>query len=570
MHPYLLIPVITLLASCVVGSGSVARDLAYRPNRVVAAVMACTGAWAVLEIAYTLAPDPEAALRLCRLLGFVYLPLAPLVLELLFRLELLDDARTYLRVRVPLWVATGAVAVAHAVTPWFLSAVVPTDYGWRYVFGPAFWPGVTATIGGCALAALRLMRTSGTDRSHGEAGGLRQLGAAIWVPIVGACLTDVGLPALGLDGPRLAAPSIVLSAGALWVGSLSSGRPDLGAGTLAREFLDRLPDGVAIVRGDGRVRSANERLARILRSEPDSLLGRHVDEWLSVLPSDGDAEVRELRIDTSEGPVAIALWHTPILDLQGAPIGRVVVVRDQQALVELRRRLVGAGQMAALGELAAGIAHEVNNPVAYVIANLNHLRRCLEVIDKALPPDRPGLAAEQRSVDECLVALERMVEFVGEVRSLAYPGGGPRVLCDVNELVEGTLRLAGPKLGGAEPVDFEPSTLTEVRCAPLELKHALLSVLLAAVQEVGEAGGIRIRTAAGERGPEIRLELDRRLDAASLVGEAEMLLAPEPGGRLPGLLIPRHILRQQGGQIRVDRAGAGATRIVVELPGSEP
>ncbi|HKJ24044.1 MAG TPA: PAS domain-containing protein [Myxococcota bacterium] len=560
MHPFLLIPLLTLICSCVVASGTVARDADYRPNHVVAWVMACTGLWSVLDIACSLQTDAGAALRIVRLLGFAYLPLAPLALELLARLGLID-AVVWGRTRRFLWAGVAVVAVAHATTPFFIDAVRPAPSGWRYHFGPAFWPGLLLAIGGCAATAVRLMSASDADSDR----NLRPLGVILWLPMAVASLTDVALPALELDGPHLGAASIVFTAGLLWLGVFSAGSRDPASGTLARQLLDELPDGVAILRIDGTLRSANARLARILGRGLDGLIGRPASAWLGDDEGTRLREVREMSVDGPFGPRPVAVWESLILDRQDVPIGRVLVVRDQGAVMKLREQLVTAGQLSALGDLAAGIAHEVNNPLAFVLANLNELRRESEALGKldAASPAR-ALAETAPRIDACIASLGRVVGFVAEVRSFAHQGTGAPILFQVNELVASALRLAAPRLRDQHVVSFEPGELPELRCAPQELKHALLSLLLAVGQEGRERGHIHVRTGATDDGVFVEVETDAPLGERTAFDGAELLLAPGRGAGA-SLLIPGHMVRRQGGNLRAEPTATGGARVRIDL-----
>src|SRR4029450_1652819 len=82
----------------------------------------------------------------------------------------------------------------------------------------------------------------------------------------------------------------------------------------------------------------------------------------------------ECELVTAAGSVPIALSTTPLRDKRGALLGMVLVVRDQREVATLRTRLITSARLAAVGQLAAGIAHEINNPLAYIGANLRALR----------------------------------------------------------------------------------------------------------------------------------------------------------------------------------------------------
>ena len=150
----------------------------------------------------------------------------------------------------------------------------------------------------------------------------------------------------------------------------------LAPGTFASEILATLRDGVALVRHDGLIRSANASLARLCGCGEDELIGRAIADFLPEYPRIADQEVEEYEcqlVADPEQPIAISLSSSFILDRLGDRVGQVLAVRDLREVTALRSRLIMSGRLAAVGELAAGIAHEINNPIAFVQSNLNQL-----------------------------------------------------------------------------------------------------------------------------------------------------------------------------------------------------
>jgi len=575
VHPSAFIPLIAATGAVALASAILARDPGSRANWLAAGSMACTGWWAFCELAASLSTRPEVALVWLRAAGPALLLLGPLLLDVLR--EFRPDLRCRLRRPVLVaYAAGGLLGVLHAATPWVLADVQRTGAGWSPQAGPLFPPavlvGALLPAAAAVLLAQRRPRAPGASASA-PAPASRWLGRLVAATVAAAVVTDVVLPQLGWHVPRLGSLVATGAGGAAWLVALRVDSVSLTASGFAREILEALPDGVAIVRGDGTVRAANGRLAVLSGRSRRDLVGLP----LSALLGDASAELdvpqppREtwLRV-AGGGLLPVAVSSSLLRDRQGYALGVVAAIRDQREVVALRRRLVTAGRLAAVGELAAGIAHEVNNPVAYIRANLGLLERdAADLADK--PGDRDGrqaAAAVRELAGRCLRRLDRVTSLVREVRGFSHGGGEAPRVTDVGDLLEGALRLAAHRLREREVAwRREPAPL--VRGVEQELKQLLLDVLLACADAAGEKGGLRIDS--GPCGTGVRIAFERDGGGAD-AGDVRTSLDPlvqssgEPSAAGLGLSTSWQIARQHGGRLEIlPRPGAGAA-VEVWLP----
>ncbi|UCE85777.1 MAG: response regulator [Deltaproteobacteria bacterium] len=273
----------------------------------------------------------------------------------------------------------------------------------------------------------------------------------------------------------------------------------------------------------------------------------------------------------------------------------------ETALRELREtevQLVQSERLAAVGELAAGIAHEVNNPVNFAVNSLDALRSRVEdvcsmlgQISKLDPNDAVGWEAGVREVEqvraslgfESLVGelhelvgivsegLGRTHRLVGDLRDFAGPGGGEDASADVREGLMATLRLMQHALREAEirvETEIAPD-LPAVRGSPAGVNQVFLNLLKNSADALQAPGGT-VRVSARRDGGDVVIEVVD--DGPGIDPEvAETLFEPfvttkEAGkGTGLGLSVCRRIVSAMGGSLELKPSEVGA-HFEVRLP----
>jgi PAS domain S-box-containing protein len=222
-----------------------------------------------------------------------------------------------------------------------------------------------------------------------------------------------------------------------------------------RKVIESIPDGVAIHR-QGWLVWANQSLAdALLYATPDELVGRYfldfvhpmdrerVEGFLGRLDELGElppAGVRLLlRADGSE--LLVEVVPAQLGHFEGKP-ANLVVVRDITERRRFHDQMMLTDRLASVGTMAAGVAHEINNPLAYAMLSLEIAQRELSALSG--PPE------SQRRVREAVEAAEqglgRVRDVVKDVRSLAQADHEGIAPVDVRELLEEVLRLAGKEI----------------------------------------------------------------------------------------------------------------------------
>ncbi len=398
--------------------------------------------------------------------------------------------------------------------------------------------------------------------------------------------------------------------------------PARNAGTLGRHaeaILRNLNTALLVVDTGGQVSGANPPAAAILGEAVEGLPGRVVWDWFPDTPRDELPFARSLRegarvcgaeltLTRRDGQrVPIGVSSGPLLEADGSPLGAVATFQDLSGIRRLQRQVLHAEKMASIGRLAAGVAHEINNPMGFIHANLFQLeeyladlRRLWEAVaelrqaagasvDARLRDARGRLDALARQVDadfllgdaakavrESLEGAERIRHIVQDLRVFADPHEGEPVPADLNRVLDATARIVWPTLKHTVVLRKEYGELPLVRCRPTQLQQVFMNLLVNAHQAIQE----RLRTEAGQGEIVLRTEpvpegvrvavSDDGIGLPPGPGERvfEPFFTTRPAGEGPGLGLSAayDVVRRHGGTLRAEGRPGGGCTFEVRLP----
>jgi signal transduction histidine kinase len=296
----------------------------------------------------------------------------------------------------------------------------------------------------------------------------------------------------------------------------------------------------------------------------------------------------------------VALSSATTIALVGRHIANTLWEREfrarqelQQALNELQttqRQLVQSEKMAAMGRLIAGVAHELNNPLSVIAANLRPLERAAETLAQdtkngKLDSSDAACQTIARSVELLHRGVERAAAVIRNLRQYSAASRGHYTFTDLNAVVEMTVALVATKVREkAVTIHHEYGTLASVRCDAQSLSQVFVNVLENACDAVAPSGNIWVRT---ETIPERATQAFPQEGGASVVitvrddgpgippEHLSKLFDPffttkPPGtGMGLGLAIARRIVEDHGGQIEVANGSPGAI-VSITLPAIPP
>ncbi|MFN8545397.1 MAG: ATP-binding protein [Candidatus Binatia bacterium] len=267
-----------------------------------------------------------------------------------------------------------------------------------------------------------------------------------------------------------------------------------------------------------------------------------------------------------------ALAHQAAIALANAASYEALVALNaelEERVQERTAQLAQSEKMASLGRLVAGVAHEINNPVSFIAANIAPLRRRLQRVAER-PEDAPRVLAEVTEIVDVMArGAERTAAIVRDLRSFSRLGEATRKAVDLHEGLEVSLRLLEPRWRDRITIERDYGTLPAVECDPGQINQVFMNVLANACDAIAGAGTIRVTTRAGadevsvtiaDDGPGMTPEVQARLFEPFFttkdVGQGTGL----------GLAISHGVVAAHGGRIEVESAPGAGSRFRIVLP----
>jgi two-component system NtrC family sensor kinase len=239
-------------------------------------------------------------------------------------------------------------------------------------------------------------------------------------------------------------------------------------------------------------------------------------------------------------------------------------------LTDAQAKLVQAAKMASLGELVAGIAHEINNPLAFILAHQGTVERLLG----EMPLSEPDLASRsiekaRSRVGSMRLGLVRIQELVLNLRKFSRLDEGERALVNVPEAIETVLALIQHKLGERIAVERILEGRPEIHCTPALLNQVVMNILGNAADAMPEGGTIRVATRSAEDLDEIRISDTGPgipEDLREKIFEPFFTTKPVGAGTGLGLAIAYSVVQAHSGSLTVETAPGGGACFVIGIP----
>jgi PAS domain S-box-containing protein len=367
------------------------------------------------------------------------------------------------------------------------------------------------------------------------------------------------------------------------------------------------PDAIVLMRfDDGLVIDVNEAFSRLTGFAYGDAVGKSSHE-LGVL---GNLEAREMimrrieadgqiddfvfELERKDGPSLVCTLTCQVLSVGGESC-ILAVLRDVTELRRMQEVMVQTEKMISVGGIAAGVAHEINNPLGIIMASVQNLAQRTRAdfpknvdvarkigLDMALLDQYMQLRGVPGFIATIQNSTMRAAEIIRHMLDFSRRSESKRAVCQLRAIVDRALALAGSDYDLKKEFDFKririvrecDDELPEINCTETEIEQVVLNLLRNAAQALAAARSsdpvivVRIMNAGSvvvleveDNGPGMTAEIQRR------VFEPFFTTKPPGVGTGLGLSVSYFIVtRNHGGRMRVESSPGRGAKFVIELP----
>lgn len=287
----------------------------------------------------------------------------------------------------------------------------------------------------------------------------------------------------------------------------------------------------------------------------------------------------------------LLLQHEALLksELQYKQLSEELESRVQaqvKIIKQAERQLYQAEKMASVGQLAAGVAHEINNPIGFIRSNLGTAKAYVQNFSQLAPLIKSGVVDQLAAVwnegdmdfvledfssllNESISGADRVARIVADLKGFSNIDHTEEEVISINDCITSVCNVAASRIPAGVHVVMQLEQTPPLRCRPGHLNQVFLNLLLNALQAVGEQGKIRIRTESITG-----VILVHVIDTGIGITEENMLRIFDPfftthdvgHGTGLGLTVCRDIVQAHGGSIVVESKKNEGSHFTVYLP----
>lgn len=327
-----------------------------------------------------------------------------------------------------------------------------------------------------------------------------------------------------------------------------------------RAVIEHSPDAIVVHRA-GSVLYANREAERLFgAAHPGALRGLALKKFLPASALGGHGEARLAGPAGQERTLEVT--SVP-LTFEGGP-ATLQVMRDVSEERRLTERMMLVDRMVAIGTLAAGVGHEINNPLVYIINNLDYTRTTLPGIVGSLasPQEASRARAQLGEIDaalsDALEGAQRVRSIVRDLSQFARSAEQDAARVDLEQVVDRALELVSTSIAERARLMRELEAKQSPWASPQRVSHVLLNLLHNAVEAIppGDPPGHEVRIRSYDEGERVVLEVSDTgagipADTLPRVFDPFFTTRAVGKGRGLGLSVAQSMARGMGGELSV-------------------
>jgi two-component system sensor histidine kinase PilS (NtrC family) len=344
---------------------------------------------------------------------------------------------------------------------------------------------------------------------------------------------------------------------------------------LHRSIIESVDTGILTINLNGQIKSFNRAATEItglffreIENRKLSDIFLHSPPLQSEFETDSKRSLAKTRFETEfltgdKRRLVLGGSVSPLRDPSGILIGNIVVFQDLTAINEMKESLEKSRRLAFIGEMAAGLAHEIRNPLASIGGSIQMLRE-----------DFAGNETNARLMQIILRGKNQLESFLKDFLLMARPAPGIREILDIRETIREVIESLRCVADWHERLDVVMTSTDEplhIKANKIEIRQVIWNLILNAVQAMPEGGVLKVEghpTRSGRRdGVEIKIS-----DTGFGIKEQDFQKIFEPfyttrdTGTGLGLAVVSRIMEAYGGKIHMQSESGKGTIITIWIP----
>ena len=333
--------------------------------------------------------------------------------------------------------------------------------------------------------------------------------------------------------------------------------------------VENMPIGLVAIDSGGKIASFNQAAEAVLQRSSREMLGYEAKEMLprqlyslfNEARGEKDVIERELECDFDEGKsIPLEVGISSLQGEDGTFLGNVILFRDLTEVQDLKREIERSQRLASLGKLAAGIAHEIRNPLSSIKGFATYFGERY----KQVPEDH-------KTAEIMVHEVERLNRVIGQLLEFARPMEIQTKNTPIHTVIQNSLKMI-EKDAEQKGISIQTrlsTEITQVSLDPDRINQVLLNLYLNAIEAMGHGGILGIELSQDEKSGKIKVAVSDTgvgINSEDLDHVFDPYFTTKQSGTGLGLAIVHKIIESHRGEVRLESEPGKGTTVTILLP----
>jgi two-component system sensor histidine kinase HydH len=333
--------------------------------------------------------------------------------------------------------------------------------------------------------------------------------------------------------------------------------------------VENMPIGLLATDTDKRIVSFNQNAEWVLQLTAHEVLGKKADQVLprqlecltDELESEEEIIEREIECPIAEGKkIPMDVSVSKLEDDEGTSLGHIILFRDLTEIQDLKREVERTQRLASLGRLAAGIAHEIRNPLSSIKGFATYFRERY----KDIPED-------QKTAEIMVQEVERLNRVIGQLLEFARPMSIRKKSTSIQSVIQHSLKMI-EKDARAKGTNIKMNLSSEIEEVSVDadrMNQVFLNLYLNGIEAMEEGGTLTVELYPDEGGKQIKISVSDTgagINKEDLVHIFDPYFTTKQSGTGLGLAIVHKIIESHKGEVKVESEPDKGTTVTINLP----